>query len=154
MKIEDLESMVRGIVDEAREINNANTEVIDPPVNYVCIFSRSDDEYSELLEAAKQIGDIVKETKMGPVFKIKEIETSAGVLDILKVRRFDPKRLERGDADFTISDYPSFKKNNLGSSNWDLISRPDMEMLELSAPGANVLVYYSNPILAEVIGIK
>ena len=104
MKIEDLESMVRGIVDEAREINNANTEVIDPPVNYVCIFSHSDDEYSELLEATKQIGGIVKETKMGPVFKIKEIKTSAGVLDILKIRRFDPKRLERGDADFTISD--------------------------------------------------
>ena len=73
---------------------------------------------------------------------------------MLKIRRPDPKRPERGDADFTVSDYQTFKKTQLGKPGFGLIERTNMEMLELVDPDFDVLAYYSHPTLAEVLGIQ
>lgn len=151
MQAKELEKIVQGIVAEACRLNAAHTNKTDAPVNYACVFSQSEDEYGEMTAVAHELGKIVKETAMGPVFYIKPIETAAGMLHLLKIRKPDPIRTEKGDADFTVSNYKEFKKEYLGKKGWSLIKRPEFEMLELVDPSFNVLCYYSHPTLYSVL---
>lgn len=153
MNIEDLKNIVKNIVVQADELKRTLINE-SAPVNYACIFCQNDDEYASFLNIAKQLGTVVQETKAGPVFHIEPIQTVAGDLRLLKIRKPDPNRPERGDADFTLSDYTSFKSAHLGNSGFKLIERDDFEMIEYTFPNTDVLIYFSNPTLAEVLGIK
>lgn len=154
MNTHELSDITRSIVAEARRLSVMHTDQADAPVNYACIFAQSLDEYEELLAAAHQLGPVAENTSMGPVFRISPVSTDAGQLNLLKIRRPDPKRPERGDADFTVSDYDKFKKTYLGKPGFSIIKREDMEMLELIDPLFNVLAYYSHPPLSEVLKMR
>ncbi len=151
MKTDELTKIAREVVAGARTLSAMHTDQGDAPVNYACIFAQSVDEYDELLATAHQLGSVAENTAMGPVFRIPPISTDAGELSLLKIRKPDPKRPERGDADFTVSDYSNFKRTYLGRPGFGIITREDMEMLELIDPKFNVLAYYSNPPLFEVL---
>lgn len=152
MNIEDLKNIAQNIVAQADELKR---QIVDKPapVNYTCIFCQTEDEYSSLLELAGQMGKIVHDTNAGPVFKIEPLPTVAGDLLLLKIRKPDPNRPERGDADFTLTNYEEFKKGHLGKDGYQLIDKSDFEMIEYKAPNAKVLVYFSNPTLGEVLGV-
>lgn len=75
----------------------------------------------------------------------------SGTLPLLKIRQPDPTRPERGDADFTLSDYKAFKQWALVQPGFKVITRTNMEMIELMQPGYNVRVYFSYPTLVEVL---
>jgi len=107
-----------------------------------------------MVEVAHQLGSVVQETPTGPVFQIKPISTVAGALRLLKIRRPDPKRPERGDADFTVTNYDSFKNKYLGKPGFSLIKRTNMEMIELIDPSYDVIAYYSYPTLADVLKLN
>ncbi len=154
MTTSELKKLVQEIVVASKCLSETCTYEKDVPVNYVCVFTHTDEEFTELINCANEMGKVVQETAMGPVFLIPPISTVAGILRILKIRKPDKKRPERGDADFTLSDYPQFKEKYLKQSGFDLIVRPNMEMMELMNPCYNVLVYYSYPTLAEVLNIK
>lgn len=154
METNGLRELIQTIVKDARKLSVAHTNEPDAPVNYACIFAQNDNEFNEIIAAARQLGSVVHDTAMGPVFHIAPIPTDAGQLTLLKIRRPDPKRQERGDADFTVADYETFKKTYLGKPGWGLISRPEMEMLELIDPSFNVLAYYSHPTLATVLKLQ
>ncbi len=152
MNIEDLKNIVKNIIAQADTLKQQLFS--DPaPVNYACIFCQSDDEYSSFIEMAKQMGKVVQNTKAGPVFQIESLPTVAGVLHLLKIRKPDPTRPERGDADFTLSNYDEFKKEHINQIGFKLIDKGDFEMIEYKSPDSNVLVYFSNPTLAKVLGI-
>lgn len=154
MNIKDFEELVCGIVAQARALSDKHTTERNAPVNYTCIFSQTHVEYESFLKLASQLGAIVKETAMGPVFHIKPFATVAGKLDLVKIRRPDPNRLERGDADFTVRDYPNFRERHIGKQGFSLIDRKDMEMIELIDASFNVIAYYSYPTLHEVLKLK
>jgi hypothetical protein len=151
MTIDDLKKLTKKIVAEARRLNAAHTTERQAPVNYACVFTQTDDEYKETIKVASQLGPVVQETAMGPVFHMVPLSTDAGVLRLLKIRRPDPKRPERGDADFTVADYETFKKTYLNKPGFGLITRKEMEMIELIDPAYNVLAYYSHPTLDVVL---
>lgn len=154
--LEELKTIVLGIVDEARRLKDYRTDQILAPVNYACVFSQTQDEYESFLRTARSIGkfELAQETKAGPVFKIPPLPTSAGELNLLKIRAPDPARIERGDADFTVSDYPAFKARHLNQTGFGLIKREKFEMIELIEPGFRALAYFSHPTLGEVLGIS
>ena len=146
--------LIQNIVQRGTELKNKHTTDTNAVVNYSCIFTHSDQEYQLLDTEAQSLGSEVKNTEMGKVYLLHEaIETVAGPLRIVKVRKPDPKRPEQGDADFTLADYQAFKKAHLHESGYKLITRPDMEMIELADPQFDVLAYFSHPTLAEVLGI-
>lgn len=147
-------ALVQEIVREAKILKDAHTNERDAPVNYACVFAQSAYENESLLATAREFGKVVKDTKMGPVFLVEPIETVAGPLRLVKIRKPDPQRTERGDADFTVADYPTFKTYVLGKPGYKLIERPDMEMVELADPAFSVLAYFSHPLLIETLGIK
>lgn len=152
MNIEDLKNIIKDIIAQADDLKK--TIVTCPaPVNYACIFCQSEDEYSSFLDMAKQMGKVIQDTKAGPVFQIESLPTVAGNLRLLKIRKPDPTRPERGDADFTLSNYDEFKKEHINQKGFKLIDKGNFEMIEYKAPDSNVLVYFSNPTLAHVLGI-
>lgn len=146
--------MVQGIVKEAQRLCRQYTSEYSAPVNYACIFSQNPEEYEALMAVVKAMGPMVKETEMGSVFHIAPLSTCAGELRLLKIRCQDPNRPERGDADFTVSNYPQFKQEYLGQPGFGLIEREEMEMMELRDPAFNVLAYFSYPTLYKVLGLR
>ncbi len=153
MTIANLKKLIQEIVTEAQRLNVAHTSDKKAPVNYACIFAQNETEYEELINLAHQLGPTVQETAMGPVFHITPLSTAAGTLELVKIRRPDPKRPEKGDADFTVANYESFKKTYLGQPGFGVIKRSEMEMIELIDPSYKALAYFSYPTLATVLKI-
>jgi len=151
MIFEDLKRKIKEIVAKAQLLSAKHTNEGSAAVNYACIFTQNPKEFEELLSLTAQMGRIAEQTAMGPVFQIEPLETVAGTLQLLKIRRPDPKRPERGDADFTVSNYETFKRAYLSKPGFSLITRPRMEMIELADPSYDVLAYYSHPTLSEVL---
>lgn len=131
----------------ATALKNKYTKERNATAAWACIFAQNNDEYNELLDEAKKFGSILKETSSGPIFILDE--AIGGTIKVLKIRKFDPNKKERGDADFTISNYNIFKEENLNKANFKLIPRDNFEMLELMDPNTNVLAYFSNPPIEE-----
>ena len=150
----NLKELVKEIVSQAKELKDKHTDQKKAPVNYACVFCQNDEEYDELLKLAKELGKVVKETNSGQVFEIEPIDTVAGPLDILKIRKPDKTRPERGDADFTVDNYTDFKAEFLDKEGFKLIERIEMEMIELMDSEFNVRVYFSDPTLREILRIK
>ena len=138
-----MENLIQNIVKDAELLKDKYTDQKGVQVNYACIFCQSKEEQIRFLEEAHALGTIIQETPSGPLFKI-SIDTIAGKLQLLKIRKPDPTRPERGDADFTVSDYLSFKEKYLNKSGFSLIQKENFEMIELYEKDNNVRVYFSS----------
>ena len=149
-----MKKLIQSIVEEATALKNKHIEYRNTPVNYACIFSQSKEEYEELLEATWKIGKVIQETPSGLLFQIKPLETVSGILKLLKIRIYDPTRPERGDADFTISNFPEFEKKYLSKPGFKIMKKPDFYMIELMDPDFDVRVYFSNPPLDKQLNIQ
>lgn len=147
-------NITKSIVQQSFELCKKHISDLQVHVSYCAFFSQSQEEYDELNEQVKLFGRIANDTPTGPVYVINPIETVAGQLRVLKVRRPDPTRPERGDADFAIQDYSSFKENYLKKAGFKLIVREKFEMIELMDSEFNVRAYFSNPPVEEHEGIR
>jgi len=145
MKLEELKALVQDIVSKAAELKNIYTDEKQALVNYACIFCHSEEEYNELVSLVGTMGEVIKDTHNGPLFHIEDLGTVSGKLKLLKIRMPDSTRPERGDADFTVSNYKLFKEKSLSQPQFKLIDRGYMEMIELMDPRFDVRVYFSNP---------
>lgn len=131
MESANIEHLIQEIVKEANELKNLHTNEKNARVNYACIFAQNQIEFDKFLKDAEQIGNVIKQTETGPLFEIKPLNTISGTLRLLKIRMPDKTRTEKGDADFTISNYNEFKKNHLSKHGFKLIQRTNYEMIEL-----------------------
>lgn len=153
MTLEEFKNLVKQIVKESCKLKDSFTDEKDAPVNYACIFCQSDEEYKIFFSLAEELGKVIKDTATGPLFHIKDLETVAGNLKLLKIRKPDETRKERGDADFTVSDYIAFKNKYLHQPKFSLIEREDHEMIELVDSSFNVRTYFSYPPLDQLLGV-
>jgi hypothetical protein len=154
MGTEDLKNRIKDIVAMAVLLRDKHIEHEDASVNYACIFSQNKSEYEELLAAARKIGEVIKETPTGQLFHIEPLKTVAGDLRLLKIRIPDVTRPERGDADFTISNFPEFEKKYLSKPNFKIIRRSDFYMIELMDSDFDVRAYFSNPPLDKQLNLE
>jgi len=99
MEDKQLINIVKKIVAQAKDLKDRYTSEVSAPVNYACVFAHSEKEYKELSQAAQLLGPVVKETESGFLHHV-NIETSGGLLRILKIRRPDPTKIERGGCRF------------------------------------------------------
>jgi len=81
------------------------------------------------------------------------VKTIVGPLRLVKIRKPDPQRLEKGDVDFN-TDYKNFKKKYQSDSGFELVKRETFEMLRLSNPNFNVMACFSNIPKSKYLGIK
>lgn len=142
-----MEELVKKIVVDAEKFKDKFTDQKNIPVYYACIFCQTDDEYNKFIVEAYKIGKKVEEKPNSFLFRISPIETSAGKLELIRVRQPHKAWPERGDADFVVNDYKFFKEKYLNQPGFTLIPRNNSEMIELYKKGENVRVYFSSPLL-------
>ena len=153
MSKDEFDEIINYIVDKCIKLKNKHTKEKNLQIDYICIFSQSQEEYSNLIKHASNIGKIVDETKTGPVFKFHTpLKTAAGKAKVLKIRIPDKTRPERGDVDFNTV-YEKFKKEQLVKPNFSLIKRQCFEMIELKDSEYDVLVYFSSIPPSKLLGI-
>jgi hypothetical protein len=150
MYSENIIVIVKDIVEKAAKISDRYVKA--GKVNYACIFSHNLDEYRDLYDAVKKMGMVAKSTETGDLFKLNPpIKTCVGDLLILKVRKPDASKPQKGDADFNVDNYDEFKKRNMGRKNFSLITRQGFEMIEINDPREDVLVYFSSiPVIKQL----
>ncbi len=144
MTKEQLEEIVIYIVNQGLKAIRENTDEQNLPVDYIGIFAKDDKEYEVMDNVLKTIGKPGDKTATasGSTYLLDEpIQTPAGPLKVLKARKSDPTRPQRGAPDFRVANYAEFKEKNLRrKSNFSLMLRKDYEMMELK--GEDVLVYF------------
>ncbi|MDP3964919.1 MAG: hypothetical protein Q8Q20_04690 [bacterium] len=151
MTTQDLETIVTYIVDQGLKAIHANTDERDLLLDYMGIFTKNNEEYLQMVSVVKTLGvpaDKVATTS-GVTYILNEpIVTVAGSLKALKVRKYDPSRLQRGAPDFQVEDFQAFKEKYLSQGhNFTLMVRKEFEALELK--GEDVLVYFPNILFEE-----
>ncbi len=146
--------IVRSIAQDAALLRDDHVVGFKSRISWVCIFCQSAEEFDELRVSISKLGKLAKVTETGPVFVIPGVETSAGIVRVIKLRKPDPSRTERGDADFAITDFDAFCKEYLQKPGFKLIERPEFEMIELMDEKRNTRVYFSNPPVEQHDGIK
>jgi hypothetical protein len=151
MSKEWLQGIVNYIANQGLKAIGDNTNNEPAVLDYLAIFSKDDGEYKELDLILSPLGqEVDKEvSKTGRTFKLLEpLMTPAGPLYLLKIRRFDPTRPQRGAPDFKVPNYSQFKERYLkGGGNMTLMIRSAYEMIEIK--GVDVLVYIPSHPLSE-----
>jgi hypothetical protein len=153
MIINEFITYVQRVVEDATKLKDIYTDKKNITVGYACIFAQNNVEFEEFKTLSEQIGKIIKTTATGPVFQISPLSTVSGDLRVLKIRLPDPTRPERGDADFNIEDYTTFKNAFKDKVGFKIIHRDTFEMIELMIPDFDVRVYFSNPPVEIQLGI-
>ena len=153
MNKQELLFLVQDIVSQAMKLKNIHTDEINAPVNYACIFSQNQKEYLDLLSISDEVFKLIEKMPNGSLYEIASLNTCAGVLRVLKIRQTDITRPERGDADFTVQNYDSFKNMYLNKSGFSIIDRPGQEMIELVDSKFNVRAYFSKDPLDKALGL-
>ncbi|MFA6325336.1 MAG: hypothetical protein WCX46_03885 [Candidatus Paceibacterota bacterium] len=148
-----MKDLIKNIVKNAEILKDKYTDQKNIPVYYACIFCQTDDEYKEFTEKAYKMGKKIQERQNSLLFRITPIETSAGKIEILRIRQPDEKFKERGDADFVVNDYQSFREKYSNQQGFKIIPRDNSEMIELYIEGENVRVYFSDPKLIKSLSI-
>ncbi|MFA6160186.1 MAG: hypothetical protein WC678_03835 [Parcubacteria group bacterium] len=154
MNLDELKEKIITIVAKCTELKNQNTNELNAPVNYACIFSHSEDEFELLISLANGLGSVISETPTGPIFSIETISTVAGDLKLLKIRKPFENKPQLGYADFTLNNYLDFKKKYLAQEKFKLTVRENYEMIGLEDSTYNVLTYFAYPPLDEQLGVK
>ncbi len=154
MNKNELEKIVNYIASQGLAVFEDTNEK-NPEIDYLAIFSKSEDEYNKLEKIAQSLGEEMdKENhKTGRTFLLREpMETPAGILTSIKVRLPDATRPQRGAPDFKVQNYQQFKDRYLQSSgSFTLMVRRDYEMIEIK--GVDVLVYVPSKTLSERIAL-
>lgn len=152
--MDNLISTISYIVSRSSELKNKFTDASSAPVEFACIFCQNDEEYKQFTNLIGKLGKVVERTQSGFTYLLdKPIETIAGPLRLVKVRKPDIQHTERGDADFN-TDYNNFKIKFQGKPGFELIKRESFEMLRLSNPKFDVMSCFSNIPKSKVLGIK
>jgi len=152
INLKKFKNLIIDIVNQSCDLKNEYTDQKSAKVNYAAIFCKDNEEYKNFLKYANKLGKIIKDTPRGPIYLIK-LNTDSGILRLLKIRKPDISRRERGDADFTVDDYHQFKDKYIGQYGFSLIERDDFEMIELKNLNSNVRVYFSHPTQEELLKI-
>lgn len=153
MTTDDFNKIIQYIIERCADLKNKYVNE-DIKVDYICIFSQSQDEYSKLLKHASSLGEIIDNTNTGPVFKFNSYpSTILGNPKVLKIRIPDKTRPQRGDVDFTTN-YAEFKSKYLDNKRFKLIKREKFEMIELRDEKFDVLVYFSSIPPSKILGIN
>lgn len=152
--MDKLEETIRYIVNNSTKLKNRFTKVKSAQVEFACIFCQNEEENKDFTKSIEKLGRIVQDTQTGYVYLLdRPIRTKAGPLRLIKIRKPDPERKERGDADFN-TDYKNFKKKHQKDPRFELIKRQTFEMLRLSDPKFDVMACFSSIPLSKDLGLN
>jgi len=153
-QMNNLITTIKYIARRSTELKNKFTNTSTVPIEFLCIFCQNEEEYEQFTNSIETLGKVVERTQGGFTYLLdKPIKTIAGPLRLVKIRKPDLQRHERGDADFK-TDYKNFKEKYQSDSGFELVKRETFEMLRLSHPKFDVMACFSNIPKSKVLGIK
>jgi len=145
---------IKYVVSHSTKLKDRYTSASTAPIEFACIFCQNEEEYKEFTNSIETMGKIVEKTQSGFTYLLDDpLKTVAGPLRLVKIRKTDPNRLERGDADFN-TDYKDFKDRYEKDPKFELVKRESFEMLRLSNPKFDVIACFSNIPRSTDLGIK
>jgi hypothetical protein len=152
--MKELIKTISYIVNRSTELKNKFTNASTAPVEFACIFCQNGEEYEKFTSSIQTLGKIIQNTPSGFTYLLNEpIKTVAGPLRLVKIRKPDAQRHERGDADFN-TEYKNFKKMYQGNHKFELIKRDTFEMLRLSDPEFDVMACFSSVPMSKDLHIS
>jgi len=144
--MQTIQQVLEYIIPKTIELNNKyiSSEIME--INYSAIFCQNQEEWENFNNQMILLATIIDNTPTGPLYKFNEpVKTIIGDLQLLKIRKYNKDHSQRGDADFTTKNYESFKNKYLEDTNhFNVIKRPNFEMVELKDPDFNVMSYFSS----------
>jgi len=153
--MDNLMSTINYVVNRSVELKNKFTSASLASVEFACIFCQNENEYKELTDSIEKLGVIAEKTNTGNTYFLKKpVNTPAGDLRLVKIRKPDSNRPERGDADFNLGNYKEFKKKYLNNPKFELVKRDVFEMIRLSDPSFDVMACFSSIPKSNILGIK
>jgi len=142
------------IVSHSTKLKDRYTSASTASIEFACIFCQNEEEYKEFTKSIETLGKIIEKTQSGFTYLLdKPLETTAGPLRLVKIRKPDLDRPERGDADFN-TDYKNFKDRHQRNPRFELVKRETFEMLRLSSPKFDVMACFSDIPKSKDLGIK
>lgn len=146
--------IVHYIVEQADRLRLHYIENYPATVDFGCIFSQTEAEYQQLTEDISPIARIVQDTPTGFTYLLNEpLVTKVGLLKLVKIRKPDKARPERGDADFSL-DYSQLKQQVAQDHHFELVIRPEFEMLRLSDSQFDVMACFSKVPLSKALKLS
>lgn len=123
-------------------------------IDFIDIFPESEDHRKKLDEEVSKISRLIDSTKKGNFYLLNNpIETKWGKLKFLKIRFFDESRLKYEAApDFAVKDWDKLKQQVQIDKRFTFICRPNWNAVEFKTE--NSLIYFLNPLVTTVYGIK
>jgi len=123
-------------------------------IDFIDIFPESEEHRKMLDKEANKIGKLIDSTEKGKFYLLNDpIETKWGLLKFIKIRFFDESRLNYEAApDFAVKDWNKLKQQVEIDKRFSFISRPNWDAIEFKTE--NSLVYFLNPLVTTVYGIK
>jgi hypothetical protein len=118
-----------------------------PPVHYVTIFAHYQAEYTELCQLLAKLGRSIL-TNSGAAAKLHHpIDVAGQHITNLRIRQPDPYRMQVGCCDLDVPDYQAFKAAHFNelSPTVRQVHHRELEMLEIFAPGFDILAYVVGP---------
>lgn len=142
--MENIKEIVNYIVSQSVKLKNKYVDKLPFKIEFCDIFAHDENEYQQLTEIIGKFGNIVYPGPTGNIYLLKNpINTIAGNLYYLKIRKPDLKLHLRGDSDFD-TEYTDLKQKFQNHSNFELLVREKFEMLRLSDPDFDVMTCFSN----------
>ncbi len=138
----EITQRIQDVMDQIQDLRAYCYPQYDLPIEYLTIFSQSEEDYHNLREALREIGD---ETEANNGFKYNlktPLNHNGESLNLIRIRKPDIHRKELGCADLTYreQDYQKLRALAL-ETGLDIILRDGYEMIELSNFDTNVYAY-------------
>lgn len=123
-------------------------------IDFIDIFPISEEHRKDLDKEAKSIGKLIDSTEKGNFYLLDNpIKTKWGDLRFLKIRFFDESRLHYEAApDFEVENWEELKEYCTKDKRYSFIEREKWQAIEFKTD--NCLVYFLNPLVTQVYGIK
>ena len=151
----ELEQTIEQIVEQSEKLRRQYVAEIPARLDFACIFCHDNEEYAEFSKQAVAVGQSVQDTPSGYTYLLrKPLLTIVGSLRLVKIRKPDASRHERGDTDFDMaSQYNEMKIKFINNPHFELVERPDLEMMRLADPDFTVMVCFSKEPLSAKLGV-
>ncbi len=110
-------------------------------MDYVDIFPTSKQERIDLNNEASTLGKVIETTSRGNTYRLySPIQTILGIIEIIKIRKFDETRLHwLGAGDFVVADFEKFKEKYKDYQNCKYVEVENYNAIEIKTP--NTLGY-------------
>jgi hypothetical protein len=143
---------VEYIVSTGAKVAEKYTTIIGIPLDYVAIFTQSQEEYMEYIHLAQSLGKEIQTIPTGNLFRLNEtLHTSVGDMVVVKIRKPDISRSQRGCVDFRIPNYAELKMKYQGHPFVNVIDRYEYEMIEIREDTTDVLVYFPSLSFTNIV---